>query len=112
MQALDKHPPVYAPGIREEKDSDELDEALLPKNVKPGQLHQTLGVNKSKDITDLGKDTIVNKAKAAINQGKVSYATMIRRLNYQAVLNKNNESGSKLRSVVDALRKWHENKEK
>jgi hypothetical protein len=36
MQALDKHPPVYAPGIREEKDSDELDEALLPKNVKPG----------------------------------------------------------------------------
>jgi len=36
MQALDKHPPVYAPGIREEKDSDELDEDLLPKNVKPG----------------------------------------------------------------------------
>lgn len=114
--ALEKHPPVYAPNVYESRkrkvhhDDEDLEEAKLPKNVEKGQLHKSLGVNSSKEISNLGVKDIVSKAKSAINGGKVSYATMIRRLNYQAVLNKGNTAGDKFRSAVNQLRDWHESK--
>ena len=114
--ALEKHPPVYGPNVYESRkrkihqDDEDLEEAQLPKNVKHGQLHNSLGVSSSKEISNLQVKDIVAKAKSAINSGKVSYATMIRRLNYQAVLNKGTEAGNKFRSAVNQLRDWHESK--
>ncbi len=78
---------------------------LLPRNVKKDALHTILGIPDNKLVDDYSVENLISRQKSAINSGKIDYATMIRRLNWQAVMNKtkNPEVTQKFRSVIKGL---------
>ena len=78
----------------------------LPQNIKPEALHDELGIPENKLVDDYSVDELVSRQKKAIGQKKENYQTMIRRLNWQQVMNKtkNPEVTRKFRSVMKKLR--------
>lgn len=78
-------------------------------DVKEGQLHKALKIPKDKDVSDYTVEELVKKQKSQINGG-TPYQGIIRKLNWQQVMNKNKNPSveSKFRSVMDRLKTWHE----
>lgn len=83
---------------------------LLPTDIEKGSLKKILGYADSTNLADVQTDEMIKRAKSQINSGKVSYQEMIRKLNWQAVMNKTNapQFSKKLNQVMDALQDWHE----
>lgn len=82
----------------------------LPVNVKKDALHTVLGIPDDKLVDDYSIENLVTRQKKAIDSGKIAYATMIRRLNWQAVMNKtkNPEVTQKFRGVIKGLHNMYE----
>lgn len=80
-------------------------------DVKEGQLHKALKIPKDKDVSDYTVEELVKKQKQQINSGS-TYQGIIRKLNWQQVMNKNKNPSveSKFRSVMKKLKQWHEEK--
>ncbi len=93
--------------------SDLLLESSQPSDadVKEGQLHKALKIPKDKDVSDYTVEELVKKQKQQINSGS-PYQGIIRKLNWQQVMNKNKNPSveSKFRSVMKKLKQWHEEK--
>ena len=85
-------------------------QVYLPTDIEKGSLKKILGYADSTNLADVQTDEMIKRAKSQINSGKVSYQEMIRKLNWQAVMNKTNapQFSKKLNQVMDALQDWHE----
>ena len=83
---------------------------LLPTDIEKGSLKKVLGYADSTNLADVQTDEMIKRAKSQINSGKISYQELIRKLNWQAVMNKTNapEFSKKLNQVMDALQDWYE----
>lgn len=85
-------------------------QVYLPTDIEKGSLKKILGYAETTNLADVQTDEMIKRAKSQINSGKVSYQEMIRKLNWQAVMNKTNapQFSKKLNQVMDALQDWHE----